>query len=93
MYQVAEKNTDCRKPFKKPLADVVRRNVPTAVTSLKVAPLPMRRKPEGWHDLRLEIIGTHIRAYMNGDLRAQHPADVQDSGGCGVIHGVSALSS
>ena len=69
-----------------------------------LATVPQALTLGAWHDLRLEIIGNQIRAYVNGDLRieatdsdaqrrrAECPADVEDSGGCRVIRGVSALS-
>jgi len=33
-----------------------------------------------WHDLRLETIGTHIRAYVNGDLRIETTDSALSSG-------------
>jgi len=36
-----------------------------------LATVPQALTLGAWHDLRLEIIGTHIRAYVNGDLRIE----------------------
>ncbi len=36
-----------------------------------LATVPQALTLRAWHDLRLEIIGTHIRAYVNGNLKIE----------------------
>ena len=47
-----------------------------------LATVPQALTLGAWHDLRLEIVGTHIRAYVNGDLRIETSASsLAGSGG------------
>jgi hypothetical protein len=46
-----------------------------------IATVPQVVTAGAWHDLRLEIIGTNIRAYVNGDLKIQASDSTMTGGG------------
>jgi hypothetical protein len=48
-----------------------------------LATVPQALTLGAWHDLRLEIIGTQIRAYVNGDLRIETTDSALSGGGSG----------
>jgi hypothetical protein len=46
-----------------------------------IATVPQPVSTDAWYDLRLEIIGTNIRAFVNGDLRIQTTDPTMSGGG------------
>ena len=46
-----------------------------------IATVPQPVTTGAWHDLRLEIIGTNIRAFVNGDLKIQTTDPTMSGGG------------
>jgi hypothetical protein len=59
----------------------LRRLVNGQVQMLATVPQPLTLGT--WHDLRLEIIGTRIRAYVNGDLKIETTDSTLSAGGGG----------